>query len=189
VPLWSASGPIARQWIVPTCVWKLSDCKNGSECWKNSIGVSVPRPYGLYVYVCSKSFWLCLTVVYWLLGCNKVPSWIEQPEYVTICYSRTCWTFDNYTLAWLLPCWVCHYDNRLSIVMIKYSLMIFRQMDFCRFTWVACAVSNNLQFLCMEEGTFKNVRQGRHEASILNTQIISIAINMFKMKKCTTFET
>jgi hypothetical protein len=32
VPLWSASGPIARRWIVPTCVWKLSDCKNGSEC-------------------------------------------------------------------------------------------------------------------------------------------------------------
>jgi hypothetical protein len=34
VPLRSASGPIARRWIVPTCVWKLSDCKNGSECWK-----------------------------------------------------------------------------------------------------------------------------------------------------------
>jgi hypothetical protein len=32
VPLWSASGPIARRWIVPTCVWKLSDCKNGNEC-------------------------------------------------------------------------------------------------------------------------------------------------------------
>jgi hypothetical protein len=34
VPLWSASGPVARRWIVPTCVWKLSDCKNRSECWK-----------------------------------------------------------------------------------------------------------------------------------------------------------
>jgi hypothetical protein len=34
VPLWCASGPIARRWIVPTCVWKLSDCKNGSVCWK-----------------------------------------------------------------------------------------------------------------------------------------------------------
>jgi hypothetical protein len=34
VPLWCASGPIARRWIVATCVWKLSDCKNGSECWK-----------------------------------------------------------------------------------------------------------------------------------------------------------
>jgi hypothetical protein len=33
VPLWCASGPIARRWIVPTCVWKLSDYKNGSECW------------------------------------------------------------------------------------------------------------------------------------------------------------
>jgi hypothetical protein len=31
VPLWGASGPIARRWIVPTCVWKLSDCKNWSE--------------------------------------------------------------------------------------------------------------------------------------------------------------
>jgi hypothetical protein len=34
VLLWCASGPIARRWIVPTCVWKLSDYKNGSECWK-----------------------------------------------------------------------------------------------------------------------------------------------------------
>jgi hypothetical protein len=34
VPLWCANGPIARRWIVPTCVWKLSDCKNCSECWK-----------------------------------------------------------------------------------------------------------------------------------------------------------
>jgi hypothetical protein len=34
VPLWCASGPIARRRIVPTCVWKLSDCKSGSECWK-----------------------------------------------------------------------------------------------------------------------------------------------------------
>jgi hypothetical protein len=31
---WFASGPIARRWIVSTCVWRLSDCKNGSECWK-----------------------------------------------------------------------------------------------------------------------------------------------------------
>jgi hypothetical protein len=61
VPLWCASGPIARQWIVLTCVWYLSDCKNGSDChkrscWKNSIRVSVPRPYRSDVYVCSKSF-------------------------------------------------------------------------------------------------------------------------------------
>jgi hypothetical protein len=34
VPLWCASGPIARRWIVQTCVRKISDCKNGSECWK-----------------------------------------------------------------------------------------------------------------------------------------------------------
>jgi hypothetical protein len=34
VPLWCVSGPIARRRIVPTCVWKLYDTKNGSECWK-----------------------------------------------------------------------------------------------------------------------------------------------------------
>jgi hypothetical protein len=34
VPLWCASGPIARRWIVPTCVWRLSDCKNVGSCWK-----------------------------------------------------------------------------------------------------------------------------------------------------------
>jgi hypothetical protein len=34
VPLWCASAPIGRRWIVPTCVWKLSDCKNVSSCWK-----------------------------------------------------------------------------------------------------------------------------------------------------------
>jgi hypothetical protein len=34
VPLWCASEPIARRWIVPKCIWKLSDCKNGSECYE-----------------------------------------------------------------------------------------------------------------------------------------------------------
>jgi hypothetical protein len=34
VPLWYARGPIARRWIVPTCVWKLSDCKNWTELRK-----------------------------------------------------------------------------------------------------------------------------------------------------------
>jgi hypothetical protein len=29
VPLWSASGPIGRRWIVLTCVWKLHDCRVG----------------------------------------------------------------------------------------------------------------------------------------------------------------
>jgi hypothetical protein len=44
VPLWCASGPIARRWIVPTwCVWKLYDCKNGSECWKIATRGSVGR--------------------------------------------------------------------------------------------------------------------------------------------------
>jgi hypothetical protein len=56
--------------------WVLEDCQKRS-CWKNSIGVSVPRLCGSDVYVCSENCWLSLTVVYWLLGCNKVPSWIE----------------------------------------------------------------------------------------------------------------
>jgi hypothetical protein len=34
VPLLCASGSIARRWIVPTCGLKLSDCTDGSECWK-----------------------------------------------------------------------------------------------------------------------------------------------------------
>jgi hypothetical protein len=41
----------------------LEDCHKRS-CWKNSIRVDVPRPYRSDVYVCSKSFRLCLTVVY-----------------------------------------------------------------------------------------------------------------------------
>jgi hypothetical protein len=92
VPLWCASGPTACRRIDLMCLeafrlqeweWVLEDCHKRS-CWKNSIGVSVPRPCGLDVYVCSESCRLCLTVVYWLLECNKVPSWIENPEYVTI---------------------------------------------------------------------------------------------------------
>jgi hypothetical protein len=42
VLLWCASGPIARRWIAPTCVWKLYDYKNGSECWK----IATRRPAG-----------------------------------------------------------------------------------------------------------------------------------------------
>jgi hypothetical protein len=59
--------------------WVLEDCHKRS-CWRNSIGVSVPRPCGSHAYVRSKSCRLCLTVVYWLLECNEVPSWIENPR-------------------------------------------------------------------------------------------------------------
>jgi hypothetical protein len=31
VPLWYASGPIARRWIVPTCVWKLYTARMGAS--------------------------------------------------------------------------------------------------------------------------------------------------------------
>jgi hypothetical protein len=43
VLLWCASGPIARQWIVSTCVWRLSDCKNVSSCWKIATSGPVGR--------------------------------------------------------------------------------------------------------------------------------------------------
>jgi hypothetical protein len=107
VPLWSASGPIARRWIdleafwLQELEWVMEDCHKRS-CWKNSIGVSVPRPCGPDVYVCSESCWLCLTVVYWILECNKVPSWIEQPEYVTICnYKNLDWRPIYHCQKWL----------------------------------------------------------------------------------------
>jgi hypothetical protein len=43
VLLWCESGLTARQWIVPTCVWRLSDCKNVSSCWKIAIRGPVGR--------------------------------------------------------------------------------------------------------------------------------------------------
>jgi hypothetical protein len=80
----------------------MEDCHKRS-CWKNSIGVRVPRPCGLDVYVCSESCQLCLTVVYWLLECNKVPSWIENPENVTIHIFYSNWRCPNEHLSsvWL----------------------------------------------------------------------------------------
>jgi hypothetical protein len=76
--------------------WVLKDCHK-RFCWKNSIGVNVPVPCGSDVYVCSSSFRQCLTVVYWLLECNKVPSWIEQPEYATVRYGWVVNTPTSYS--------------------------------------------------------------------------------------------
>jgi hypothetical protein len=79
--------------------WVLEDCHKRS-CWKNSIGVSVPRPYWSDLYVCSESCRLCLTVVYRLLECYKVPSWIEQPEYVTLykeSFEKSAWKSTLWT--------------------------------------------------------------------------------------------
>jgi hypothetical protein len=85
VLLWCTSGPIARRWIVLTCVWRLSDCKNASSCWEiatrgpvegvlrgTSLSVDARRVFGewLVVFNCSVlSFW----------NGNKLPSWIENP--------------------------------------------------------------------------------------------------------------
>jgi hypothetical protein len=61
VLLWCASGPIARRWIVPTCVWRLSDCKNGSSCWKRTRR----RPVGrilLELVFRDRTGWMCACV-------------------------------------------------------------------------------------------------------------------------------
>jgi hypothetical protein len=103
VPLWCTSGPIAWQWIDLVCLeafwlqeweWVLEDFHKRS-CWKNPIGMSVPLPYRSDVYVCSKSFRLCLTVVCWLLECNIVPSWIENPSTLQYVY-RICIKWQQY---------------------------------------------------------------------------------------------
>jgi hypothetical protein len=73
--------------------WVLEDCHKRS-CWKYSIGVSVPRPCGSDVYVCSESFGLCLTVVYWLFVVQWSSIVNRTPEYVTISY----WTSKNNVL-------------------------------------------------------------------------------------------
>jgi hypothetical protein len=73
------------------CEFVLEDCHKRS-CWKNSIEVSVPRPYRLDVYVCLKSCWLCLTVVCWLFGVqyssivNRTPGMVQYEEKYTLQY-------------------------------------------------------------------------------------------------------
>jgi hypothetical protein len=79
--------------------WVLEDCHKRS-CWKNSIGVSVPRPCGSDMYVCSKSCRLCLTVVYWLLECNKVPSWIEPANSLQYLWLRVFTALDFTHPSW-----------------------------------------------------------------------------------------
>jgi hypothetical protein len=70
--------------------------------------MSVPVPYRSDVYVCSKSCWLCLTVVYWLLECNKVPSWIENPRVrynnfpgLILCRNHIHWILDSFLLVYI----------------------------------------------------------------------------------------
>jgi hypothetical protein len=67
------------------CEFVLEDCHKRS-CWENPIWVSVPRPYRSDVYVCSKSFWLCLTVVCWLFGVQWSSTVNRTPEYVTLSF-------------------------------------------------------------------------------------------------------
>jgi hypothetical protein len=77
VPLWCASGPIARRWIDLVCLeasvgrlpqevllegFYRSECSEAVQVGR--VSVSVPRPYRSDVYMCSKSCRLCLTVVY-----------------------------------------------------------------------------------------------------------------------------
>jgi hypothetical protein len=77
VLLWCASGPIARRWIVPTCVWRLSDCKNVNSCWMRTRRDPVGRIL-LEIMFRDRTGWTCtcvrrvadcvLTVVCWLFG-------------------------------------------------------------------------------------------------------------------------
>jgi hypothetical protein len=96
VPLWCASGPIARWWIAPTCVWKLYDCKNGSECWKSATRGPVGTILQEWVFryhkgrmsTCVRRVTDCVKLqCVDFLECNKVPSWIEA-ECVTILRSK-----------------------------------------------------------------------------------------------------
>jgi hypothetical protein len=61
VLLWCASGLIALRWIVPTCVWRLSDCKNVSSCWK----IATRGPVGrilLELLFRDRTVWTCTCV-------------------------------------------------------------------------------------------------------------------------------
>jgi hypothetical protein len=45
VPLWCASGLIARRWIVPTCVWKLNTARMGVSVGRLSQDVLLEEFY------------------------------------------------------------------------------------------------------------------------------------------------
>jgi hypothetical protein len=61
VLLWCASEPIARRWIVPTCVWRLSDCKNVSLCRKIATRGPVGRVL-LELVFRDRTGWMCTCV-------------------------------------------------------------------------------------------------------------------------------
>jgi hypothetical protein len=61
VLLWCASGPISRRWIVPTCVWRPSDCKNVSSCWKIATRGPVVRIL-LELVFRDRTGWTCMCV-------------------------------------------------------------------------------------------------------------------------------
>jgi hypothetical protein len=61
VLLWCASGPIAWRWIVSTCVWRLSDCKNVSSCWKIATRGPVGRIVLEWVFR-DRTGWTCTCV-------------------------------------------------------------------------------------------------------------------------------
>jgi hypothetical protein len=113
-------------WFSQSVYWKsqrvdVRVCLATDSFWLEE-WVSVPRLYRSDVYVCSKSCRLCLTVVCWLLECNKVPSWIENPEYVTI-FKTNAFT-------------QCLFNTQLNIIFIfvhMSSLETFG-LEFCKYS-------------------------------------------------------
>jgi hypothetical protein len=124
----------------------LEDCHKRS-CWKNSIGVGITRLCGSDVYVCSKSCRLCLTVVYWLLECNKVPSRNREPRvryntfqvlycvtwhHIVLCYViALCHDMPCHVASRRLPCvllCVAAVSSRRRFVSAAILLLCFTQV-------------------------------------------------------------
>jgi hypothetical protein len=139
VPLWCASGPIARRWIARRVFRSFLTARMGVSVGRLPQEVLLEESYRngcsgtIQVYVCSKSFRLCLTVVHWLLECNEVPSWIENPEYVTIFLEWMAYKIKNH--AWLpfryLPVYYDGYVWTVSSLWNAYTLLPWVALTIC----------------------------------------------------------
>jgi hypothetical protein len=144
--------------------WVLEDCHKRS-CWKNPLGMSVPVPCGSDVYVCSKSWWLYLTVVYWLLECNKVPSWIENPEYVTICSFCHYYTDLYESVAGRVQVYFYLRTCKILLNVFAYFSKYLYQLDAFK-----CFVIHLRRLCCMFVETRRDA-QSTDPSETLNTQV------------------